>query len=52
MTAYEEDAVKVTDEGVPVDSLISVVKDSIKQAGVSQTSAEQGSAGGFGPVDP
>jgi Trypsin-co-occurring domain 2 len=30
--------VKVTDEGVPVDSLISVVKDSIKQAGVSRTS--------------
>jgi Trypsin-co-occurring domain 2 len=30
--------VKVTDEGVPVDSLISVVKDSIKQAGVSLTS--------------
>ena len=29
---------KVTDEGVPVDSLISVVKDSIKQAGVSRTS--------------
>jgi hypothetical protein len=30
--------VKVTDEGVPVGTLISVVKDSIKQAGVSQTS--------------
>jgi len=30
--------VKVTDEGVPVDVLISVVKDSIKQAGVSRTS--------------
>ena len=29
---------KVTDEGVPVDVLISVVKDSIKQAGVSRTS--------------
>src|SRR5580704_18908400 len=29
---------KVTDEGVAVDTLISVVKDSIKQAGVSQTS--------------
>lgn len=29
---------KVTDEGVPVGSLISVVKDSIKQAGVSSTS--------------
>ena len=28
----------VTDEGVPVDILISVVKDSIKQAGVSRTS--------------
>jgi hypothetical protein len=35
---HKEDAVKVTDEGVPVDSLIRVVKDSIKQAGVSQTS--------------
>jgi hypothetical protein len=31
--------VKVTDEGVPVDALISVVKDSVKQAGVSRTSA-------------
>jgi Trypsin-co-occurring domain 2 len=30
--------VKVTDEGVPVDTLISVVKDSIKRAGVSRTS--------------
>jgi NTP-dependent ternary system trypsin peptidase co-occuring protein len=30
--------VKVTDEGVPVDTLISVVKDSVKQAGVSRTS--------------
>jgi hypothetical protein len=30
--------VKVTDEGVPVDTLISVVKDSIKQAGISRTS--------------
>jgi hypothetical protein len=30
--------VNVTDEGVPVDNLISVVKDSIKQAGVSCTS--------------
>src|SRR5271165_6795240 len=29
---------KVTDEGVPVDALISVVKDSIKRAGVSRTS--------------
>ena len=29
---------KVTDEGVPVDTLISVVKDSIKRAGVSRTS--------------
>jgi hypothetical protein len=29
---------KVTDEGVPVDTLISVVKDSIKQAGVSRSS--------------
>jgi Trypsin-co-occurring domain 2 len=30
---------KVTDEGVPVDSLISAVKDSIRRAGVSRTSA-------------
>ena len=29
----------VPDEGVPVDALISVVKDSIKQAGVSRTSS-------------
>ena len=29
---------KVTDEGVPVGTLISVVKDSIKRAGVSRTS--------------
>jgi|HubBroStandDraft_6_1064221.scaffolds.fasta_scaffold203091_2 hypothetical protein len=29
---------KVTDEGVAVDTLISVVKDSIKRAGVSRTS--------------
>jgi hypothetical protein len=29
--------VKVTDQGVPVDTLISVVKDSIKMAGVSRT---------------
>ncbi len=29
---------KVTDQGVPVDTLIGVVKDSIKQAGVSRTS--------------
>jgi hypothetical protein len=29
---------KVTDQGIPVDTLISVVKDSIKQAGVSNTS--------------
>ena len=29
---------KVTDDGVPVDKLISVVKESIKQAGVSRTS--------------
>ena len=28
---------KVTDQGVPVDTLIGVVKDSIKQAGVSRT---------------
>lgn len=32
---------KVTDEGVPVDTLISVVKDSIKRAGVSRTSQNQ-----------
>jgi hypothetical protein len=30
--------VKVTDDGVPVGALIDVVKDSIKQAGVSRTS--------------
>jgi hypothetical protein len=29
---------KVTDEGVPVDALIGVVKESIKEAGVSRTS--------------
>lgn len=29
---------KVTDEGVPVDTLVSVVKESIKRAGVSRTS--------------
>lgn len=29
---------KVTDEGVPVNTLISVVKDSIRRAGVSRTS--------------
>lgn len=29
---------KVTDDGVPVDTLIGVVKDSIKRAGVSRTS--------------
>lgn len=29
---------KVTDEGVPINSLVSVVKESIKQAGVSRTS--------------
>lgn len=29
---------KITDEGVPVETLISVVKDSVKQAGVSSTS--------------
>jgi hypothetical protein len=33
--------VKITDEGVPVDTLISVVKDSIKRAGVSRTSQTQ-----------
>jgi hypothetical protein len=30
--------VKVTDDGVSVDALMSVIKDSIKQAGVSRTS--------------
>lgn len=29
---------KVTDDGVPVDTLIGVIKDSIKRAGVSRTS--------------
>jgi hypothetical protein len=29
---------KITDEGVPVDTLISVIKESIKRAGVSRTS--------------
>src|SRR5262245_20116730 len=37
-SAHQEDAGKVPDEGVPVDALISVVKDSIKRAGVSRTS--------------
>lgn len=32
---------KVTDEGVPVETLISVVKDSIKRAGVSRTSQDR-----------
>lgn len=32
---------KVTNDGVPVDTLISVVKDSIKRAGVSRTSRER-----------
>ena len=32
---------KVTDEGVPVEALISVVKDSIKRAGVSRTSQDR-----------
>jgi Trypsin-co-occurring domain 2 len=32
---------KATDGGVPVDTLISVVKDSVKQAGVSRTSQAQ-----------
>jgi hypothetical protein len=39
--AYEEDPVKVTDEGVPVEALISVVKDSIKRAGISRTSQDR-----------
>jgi Trypsin-co-occurring domain 2 len=33
--------VKVTDQGVPVDTLISVIKDSIKRAGVSRTAQTQ-----------
>jgi hypothetical protein len=33
--------VKVTAEGVPVDALISVVKDSIKRAGISRTSPDR-----------
>jgi hypothetical protein len=33
--------VKVTDEGVPVEALISVVKDSIKRAGISRTSQDK-----------
>ena len=32
---------KVTDEGVPVETLISVVKDSIKRAGMSRTSQDR-----------
>jgi hypothetical protein len=32
--------VKVTNEGVPVETLISVVKDSIKRAGISRTSQD------------
>jgi Trypsin-co-occurring domain 2 len=36
--AYMENAMRITDEGVQVDTLISVVKDSIKRAGVSRTS--------------
>jgi hypothetical protein len=31
--------VKITDNGVPVDTLIATIKESIKQAGVSRTSA-------------
>jgi hypothetical protein len=33
--------VKVTAEGVPVEALISVVKDSIKRAGISRTSPDR-----------
>jgi Trypsin-co-occurring domain 2 len=33
--------VKVTDEGVPVETLISVIKDSIKRAGISRTSQDR-----------
>jgi hypothetical protein len=36
--ALAKDAVKVTDQGVPVDTLIDVVKDSIRRAGVSRPS--------------
>jgi hypothetical protein len=36
--AHEEASLKVTDGGVPVNTLIGVVKDSIKAAGVSRTS--------------
>ena len=32
---------KVTDEGVPVEALISIVKDSIKRAGISRTSQDR-----------
>ncbi len=32
---------KVTDEGVPVEALISVVKDSVKRAGISRTSRDR-----------
>ena len=32
---------RVTDEGVPVEALISVVKDSIKRAGISRTSQDR-----------
>ena len=32
---------KVTDKGVPVETLISVVKDSIKRAGISRTSQDR-----------
>src|SRR6516225_7680270 len=39
--AYGEDPVKVTDQGVPVETLISVVKDSIKRAGISRTSQDR-----------
>jgi NTP-dependent ternary system trypsin peptidase co-occuring protein len=30
--------VKITDKGVPVDTLVSVIKDSIRRAGISRTS--------------
>ena len=32
---------KVTDDGVPVEALISVVKDAIKRAGISRTSQDR-----------
>jgi hypothetical protein len=39
--AWKDDAMNVTDEGVPIDALITVVKDSIRQAGVSRISPDR-----------